>query len=111
MVSPEARLPRRPDHSEASDPGIGADSIRHGGSWTGSGHHVAGIGVCCELSQSETETDRQTETNRLTCVSLCLLVGDEIGDWNVLFAIVIENRDKEIYRIQDAEYRIFIVYE
>ena len=68
MVSPETRLPRRPNHSEASVPGIGADSIRHGGSGTDSGCHVAGTGVCCELSPPETETDR------LTCVSLCLLV-------------------------------------
>ena len=64
MVSPEARLPRRPDDSEASVPGIGAESIRHGGSGTDSGRHVADTGVCCELSPLETETDR------LTCVSL-----------------------------------------
>ena len=68
MVSPETRLPRRPDHSEASVPGIGADSIRHGGSGTDFGCHVAGTGVCCELSPPETETDR------LTCVSLCVTV-------------------------------------
>ena len=72
MVSREAWLPWRPEDSEASVPGIGADSIRHGGSGTDSGRHVAGIGVCCELSPPETGTDR------LTCVSLCLLVGDEI---------------------------------
>ena len=66
MVSPEVWLLRSPDHSEASVPGIGADSIRHGGSGTDSGCHVAGTGVCCELSPPETETDR------LTCVSLCV---------------------------------------
>ena len=66
MVSWQERLPWRPDDSEASVPGIGADSIRYGGSGTGSGRHVAGTGVCCELSLPETETDR------LTCVSLCV---------------------------------------
>ena len=72
MVSPEARLPRRPDHSEASDPGIGADSIRHGGSGTSCGRHVAGTGVSYGQPSSEVETEG------LTYVSLCLLHGEEI---------------------------------
>ena len=45
MVSPEVWLLRSPDYSEASVPGIGADGIRHGGSGTGSGRHVAGTGA------------------------------------------------------------------
>ena len=56
MVSPETRLPRRPDHSEASVTGIGADSIRHGGSGTGSGRHVADTGASYEQPSSEVET-------------------------------------------------------
>ena len=52
MVSPEVWLLRRPDDSEASVPGIGADSIRHGDSGTDSGRHVAGTGASREnLSQ------------------------------------------------------------
>ena len=55
MVSREAWLPRRPEDSEASVPAVGADSIRHGGSGTGSGHHVADTGTSYGQPSSETD--------------------------------------------------------
>ena len=72
MVSQETWLLWRPDDSEASVPGIGADSVRHGGSGTSCGRSVAGTGVSYGQPSSEVETDK------LTYVSLCLIHGEEI---------------------------------